>query len=339
MRYTLGQLVDYLQAQGLEVELEGDSELSISGLATIQDATAAQLSFLANPNYRKYLAQTQAAALILHPNESVNYNGNKIICAQPYVAFACLTAQFKTALSSEAGVHAQAAVDATAQVASSACIGPACVVEAGAEIGANVLLQAGVFIGRDAAIGAGTVVHANASICAGVGVGTDCIIHNNAVIGSEGFGFAPTPQGWLKVHQLGSVLIGNNVEIGASTTIDRGALDNTVIADGVKIDNQVQIAHNVQIGENTAIAACVGISGSTVIGRNCTLAGGVGLVGHITVADNVVITGMTMVTKSIKQAGAYSSGTPMMPSDKWKRAAVRFSQLDKIANRLRKLES
>ncbi|WP_299772916.1 UDP-3-O-(3-hydroxymyristoyl)glucosamine N-acyltransferase [uncultured Pseudoteredinibacter sp.] len=339
--FTLQELLNHLLSvlpENLYVELQGaDQSLQIRAMATLQTAQADEISFLANPNYRKYLASSDAAAVILHPNEVEHFSGPKIVCAQPYIAFAVLTSLFKRSPAQSQGVHSSAVVDASAEVDNSAWVGPNCVVQAGAQIGANSCLEAGVFIGEDVHIGQDCRLHSNVSIEAAVCMGDRVEIHNNTVIGSEGFGFAPTGEGWLKVHQLGSVLIGDDVEIGASTTIDRGALDNTVISDGVKIDNQVQIAHNVRIGEHSAIAACVGISGSAVIGKHCTLAGGVGLVGHIELADKVHITGMTMVTKSITEAGSYSSGTPMMPTEKWRRSAVRFSQLDKLAGTVRTL--
>lgn len=339
--FTLSALLKHLQTvlpKSLAVELEdADDELAIHSMATLQAAKDGAISFLANPNYRKYLADSLAAAVILHPNEREHFAGPKIVCAQPYIAFAVLTALFKRSTKNSGGIHPSAVVDDTAVVAEDAWIGPNCVVQAGVQIGSATQLDAGVFVGEDTHIGSHCRFHSNVSIEAAVSIGDRVEIHNNSVIGSEGFGFAQTGDNWLKVHQLGGVQIGNGVEIGASTTIDRGALDNTVISDGVKIDNQVQIAHNVRIGEHSAIAACVGISGSSVIGKHCTLAGGVGLVGHIELVDKVHITGMTMVTKSIKEPGAYSSGTPMMPSDKWRRAAVRFSQLDGLATTVRKL--
>lgn len=341
--FSLAELQAYIQ-QHIDVEFVAADEsskaeeISIDSMATLQTAQCDQLSFLANPAYRKYLASTKAAAVILHPNEVSHYSGNKLVCADPYIAFALLSKLFSRDIESPSGVHPSAVVDVKALVDPSASIGPQCVVQAGAVIEADVVLEAGVFIGADTVVGAGSLLHANVSISQGVSLGKRNEIHNNAVIGSEGFGFAKTPTGWLKVHQLGSVVLGDDVEIGASTTIDRGALDNTMIGSGVKIDNQVQIGHNVQIGAGTAIAACAGVAGSAIVGANCTIAGGAGLVGHIEVADNVHITGMTMVTKSIKQAGSYSSGTAMMPSDKWRRSAVRFSQLDTLAARLKKLE-
>ena len=200
------------------------------------------------------------------------------------------------------------------------------------------MLGANAYLGHDSHLGAGTLVHPNAVIYYDVRIGENCVVHSQTVLGADGFGFAPGPQGWEKISQLGGVRVGDGVEIGACTTIDRGALDHTIIEDGAIIDNLVQIAHNCRIGKNTAIAGCTGLAGSTIIGANCTLAGGVGVVGHVEICDNVHVTGMTMVTKSITEPGSYSSGTPMTATNEWKRSAVRFSQLDSIQHRLVALE-
>jgi UDP-3-O-[3-hydroxymyristoyl] glucosamine N-acyltransferase len=205
-------------------------------------------------------------------------------------------------------------------------------VAAGAVVGANV------YLGHNSRLGAATRVFPGAVIYHDVHVGENCVIHSQAVLGADGFGFAPGPSGWEKICQLGGVRIGDGVEIGACTTVDRGALDHTVIEDGAIIDNLVQIAHNCRIGKNTAIAGCTGLAGSTIIGANCTLAGGVGVVGHVEICDDVHVTGMTMVTKSITQPGSYSSGTPMARTGNWKRSAVRFSQLESIQKRLAAVE-
>jgi UDP-3-O-[3-hydroxymyristoyl] glucosamine N-acyltransferase len=195
-----------------------------------------------------------------------------------------------------------------------------------------------VFLGRDSRIGEGCLIHPQVVIYHDVHIGCDCTIHSQSVIGADGFGFAPAGDGWEKIVQSGGVRIGDRVEIGACTSVDRGTLEHTVIEDGVIIDNQVQIAHNCRIGKNTAIAGCTGLAGSTIIGANCTLAGGVGVVGHVEICDNVHVTGMTMVTRSITRPGSYSSGTPMAATGEWKRSAVRFSQLDSLQRRLSKLE-
>ena len=205
-------------------------------------------------------------------------------------------------------------------------------------MGDNVVIGAGCAIGNDTVIGSATRLYANVTLYHGVTIGSETILHSGCVIGADGFGFAPTSDGWVKIHQLGGVIIGDRVEIGACSTVDRGALDDTVIADGVIIDNQVQIAHNVRVGENTAIAGCTGIAGSTVIGRNCTIAGAVCIAGHLTIADGVHISAVTFINKSISEAGSYSSGTLAAPTSVWKRNAIRFGQLDRMASRLTAVE-
>jgi UDP-3-O-[3-hydroxymyristoyl] glucosamine N-acyltransferase len=212
------------------------------------------------------------------------------------------------------------------------------VIEAGAVIGPDVVLGAGVYVGQDSQLGAATRIYPHVAIYHDVHIGEYCIVHSQAVLGADGFGFAPGSDGWEKICQLGGVRIGDRVEIGACTTVDRGTLDHTVIADGAIIDNLVQIAHNCRIGRNTAIAGCAGLAGSTIIGDNCTLSGGVGVVGHLEICDNVHVTGMSMVTKSISEPGSYSSGTPLSATRDWKRNAVRFSQLESIQKRLVGLE-
>jgi UDP-3-O-[3-hydroxymyristoyl] glucosamine N-acyltransferase len=223
-------------------------------------------------------------------------------------------------IASSAGIAACAVVESAATVAEHAYVGPGCVVGAGASIGQHSELGANVTLGR------------------GVRIGARCILHPGAVIGADGFGFAREPEGWLKVPQLGGVVIGDDVEVGACTTIDRGAIDDTVVEDGVKLDNNIQVAHNVRIGAHTIVAACVGISGSTVIGKRCMIAGAVGFVGHLHIADDVVITGQTMVNRSISEPGVYSSALPMDEAKRWRRNSARFRQLDELARRLRALE-
>ncbi len=331
--YTLGEL-----ARCLGADLQGDADCEISALATLQEAQLGQLSFLANPVYRKYLATTRASAVILHPDMAPDYDGNKLLLDNPYLAYARLTPLFDRQPQIPKGVHPTAVIDETVSIHATAAIGPRVVIEAGADIGAGVQIGPGCFIGADSVIGRDSRLNANVSVYHGVSVGENAIIHSGVVIGSDGFGFAPGAGGWTKIHQLGGVVIGDNVELGAGTTIDRGALGDTRLADGVKIDNQVQVAHNVQIGTNTAIAACSAIAGSTVIGANCTIAGAVGIVGHLTIVDGVHVSAMTLVTKSITQAGSYSSGTPMMATKEWRRNAVRFGQLEKLATRVKQLE-
>lgn len=331
--YSLGELAETLGAS-----LDGDPEVRVSGLSTLALASPQQLSFLANSKYLAQLQETRAAAVILRPEQARQCPVACLLSDNPYLTFARATALFVGEEDPVAGVHASAVVAPEARIDSSAAVGPNVVIEAGVTLGAGVVVGANVYLGADCRIGAGTRLHPGAVLHRGVQLGEHCIIHSNAVLGADGFGFAPSAAGWQKIHQLGGVRIGNRVEVGACTTIDRGALEDTVVEDGAIIDNLVQIAHNCHIGKNTAIAGCTGLAGSTIIGANCTLAGGVGVVGHVEICDNVHVTGMTMVTKSITEPGSYSSGTPMSSTRDWKRSAVRFSQLDSIQKRLAELE-
>lgn len=332
--YTLKELADYL-----DVGYVGDSECKLHSLATLTGAQPGELSFIANPAYKKFLPDTLASAVILAPDLVEDYAGNKLIASNPYVAYARLTALFDDRTPVSAGIHPSATVGAECDIAEDAYIGPHAILGFGVQVGAGAFIGPGVCIGDGCVIGAGSRLEAKAVLYHNVRMGTDCVIHSGAVLGADGFGFAPDKEhGWLKIHQLGGVVIGNNVEIGACTTIDRGALDDTWIADGVKIDNLVQIAHNCRIGKNTAIAGQSGIAGSTTLGENCTLAGGVGIVGHVTLADNVHVTGMSLVSHSIKEPGSYSSPTPLSPTQEWRKNAVRFRQLNELAGRLKRLE-
>lgn len=337
--YRLGDLAERLGA-----ELRGDPALEIRGLATLQEAAAGQLSFLANPQYRKYLAESQASAVLVRAADADALAGGRpaaaalLVVADPYLAYARLSHLFETRPAVDVGIHPTAVVAASAVVDPSASIGAYAVIEPGACIGANTVIGPHCVIGARSRIGEGGRLAPRVTLYHDVVVGKRVVIQSGAVIGGEGFGFANDKGRWEKVAQLGGVRIGDDVEIGANTTIDRGALSDTLIADGVKLDNQIMIAHNVQVGEHTAMAACVGISGSTRIGRHCMIAGGVGMVGHIEVCDNVFVTGMTMVTRSITEPGAYSSGTAMQPAAEWKKSAARIRHLDDMARRLQLLE-
>lgn len=336
--YRLAEL-----AEQFNLQLSGDGNAVVEGLATLQDAGSSQLSFIANPNYAKYLANTNAAAVIMSESMAAQFQGSSLIAENPYLAFARITALFDTAPSYSAGIHPSAVVDPKATLDPSATVAAGAVVEAGAVIAADAYIGANTVIGADSSIGAATQLKAGVTIAHGCSVGASCIIHSGAVIGADGFGFAPEANAkgqrtWVKIYQLGAVVVADSVEIGANTTIDRGALDDTVIGEGVKIDNQCQIAHNVTIGDNTAIAAGTAIAGSTRIGRNCTVAGCVGIVGHIDIADDVHVTAMSMVSKSIAKAGSYSSSMPMMDTASWRKNAVRIRQLDKMARRLQDIE-
>ncbi|NRH28916.1 UDP-3-O-(3-hydroxymyristoyl)glucosamine N-acyltransferase [Pseudomonas sp. MS19] len=331
--FTLGQLATRLGAT-----LKGDSELLITGLATLQDAGVGQLSFLANAQYRKYLADTQAAAVLLTEADAEGFPGNALIVANPYLAYAELSHAFDRKPQGVVGVHPSALVAADASIDPTASVGAYAVIESGAQIAAGVTISAHCFVGARSIIGEGGWLAPRVTLYHDVRIGRNVVIQSGAVIGGEGFGFANEKGVWQKIAQIGGVLIGDNVEIGANTTVDRGALSDTVLGNGVKLDNQIMIAHNVQVGDNTAMAGCVGISGSTKIGKNCMIAGGVGMVGHIEVCDGVFVTGMTMVTRSITEPGSYSSGTAMQPANEWRKSAARIRQLDDMAKRLQQLE-
>ena len=334
---TLRQLADYLSA---EID-ESNAGLAITGIAGLVSAKSYQISFLSGAAYLKYLPDCQAGAVILRANDAEHYHGVSLIVENPYLAYARLSKLFdRSAGSVVHSVHESAVLASNVRLGENVSIGANAVVESGAVLGDEAIIGPGCYIGADVQVGARTRIAANASIYHGVVIGDDSLLHSNCVIGADGFGFAPDSDGrWCKIHQLGSVIIGDRVEIGASTTIDRGALDDTVICNGVKIDDQVHIAHSCRIGENTAIAANCGLAGSTIIGRNCTLAGAVGIVGHLEVTDNVHITGMTMVTKSISPPGSYSSGSSAIDTREWRKNAVRFNQLNDIASRLKALEN
>ncbi|MDD0999038.1 UDP-3-O-(3-hydroxymyristoyl)glucosamine N-acyltransferase [Pseudomonas sp. TNT2022 ID1044] len=329
----LGQLAEFLGAT-----LRGDPEKEITGLATLQEAGPAQLSFLANPQYRKYLAGSQAAALLLKAADAEGFSGNTLVVPDPYAAYARISHLFDPKPKAAAGIHPTAVIAADAVVDPAASIGAFAVIESGVRIAAGTTVGAHCFIGARSVIDEGGWLAPRVTLYHDVRIGKRVVIQSGAVLGGEGFGFANEKGIWQKIAQIGGVLIGDDVEIGVNTAIDRGALADTIIGNGVKLDNQIQIAHNVQVGDHTAMAACVGISGSTKIGKHCMLAGGVGLVGHIDICDNVFITGMTMVTHSITEPGAYSSGTAMQPAAEWRKSAARLRQLDDIARRLRQLE-
>jgi len=325
-------------AQHLGAELYGNSDHEINGIASLQMAGNQDLSFLANPTYKKYLSTTNAGAVLINFALVEEFTGNKIVVEKPYEAYAKLTSLFKPGIVSVKGVHPTAVIGNSVVMGRNISIGPNAVIGNGVIIADDVVIGAGCCIGDLTEIGRETELRSNVTVYHHIKIGSQCLFHSGSVIGADGFGFAPTKNGWIKIHQLGRVIIGNSVEIGANTCIDRGALEDTVIEDGVIIDNLVQIGHNVKIGRNTAIAAHTAIAGSTVIGNQCTIAGAVGIVGHIQITDNVHITGMSMVSSSIAEPGSYSSGTALSETKEWRKNAVRFRQLNELANRIQKLE-
>ena len=333
MALTLAQL-----AQQLDVELVGDGDACVSTVASLQRAGPGALSFLANPKYRRHLKTTRASAVVLSGRDARDSPVPVLLSDNPYACYARAARLLYPQGESRCGIHPSAVVDNTAEVDPGAWIGAHAVIEQHAKIGPSVQIGPGCVVGAGVEIGEGSQLVARVTVLAKAHIGRHTTLHPGVVIGSDGFGQAEVEGHWEKVPQLGSVVIGDDVEIGANTTVDRGSIENTVIEQGVKIDNQVQVAHNVFIGAQTAIAACVGISGSTQIGRHCTLAGGVGIVGHLQITDHVHITGMSMVTRSISRPGRYSAGTPLMENRQWRRNAVRIKQLDRLARRICSLE-
>lgn len=320
MALHLSTIVDKLGG-----ELLAPPDLEIRSLAPLETAQTDQISFLSHPKYQAQLAVSRAACVIVSPamRESARQRGACIVTDNPYLYFARLTRLWRELhpRSATAGIHPSAVVDAQAQVHPTARIGPLCVVEAGARIGANTVLSSRVTVGYDCV------------------VGERCILHSGVVIGADGFGFAPHEGAWEKIEQLGAVQIGNDVEIGANTCIDRGALSDTIIEDGVKLDNLIQIGHNVRIGQHTAMAGCVGVAGSATIGAHCTVGGGAVVLGHLTLADGVNISAASVVTRSILKPGHYTGMFPIDDNAVWEKNAASLKQLHRLRERVRALET
>ena len=325
-------------AEALGASLRGDPDILITGLTTLQAAVPGQISFLANPSYAKYLKDTRASAVIVSAAAADEVPTNVLLLDNPYLGYAHLSHWFDPAPKASPGIHPTAVVDESASIPESASIGPHVVIEAGVRIGERVAVDAGGFIGARACIGDDSVLRPRVTLAHDVVVGKRCHILSGAVIGSDGFGFANEKGVWHRIAQLGAVVLGDDVEVGANTTIDRGALDDTTIGNGVKLDNLIQIAHNVQIGDHSAMAAKVGIAGSTRIGNHCVFGGASGVAGHLEIADQVHLTGMTLVTGDIRESGVYSSGTSADTNRQWRKNAVRFRQLDALARRIKELE-
>ena len=317
-------------------EIVGAGDTAISRITTLENAGPGDLAFLANPKYRQQLATTRAAAVIMAPPVADGLPA-AILTPQPYLYFARVAQWLNPPPPLEPGIHSSAVVEG--EVAASASIGPNVWIGHGAMIGEGVVIAANCSIGAGVVIGAATRLAANVAIYPGSRIGARCLVHSGAVIGADGFGFAREAGGaWVKIPQVGGVLIGDDVEIGAGTTIDRGALGDTVIADGVKLDNQIQVAHNVQIGSHTAMAGCVGIAGSTVIGSRCTVGGAASILGHLHIADDVNVAAGTLVMKSIPTAGTYSGAIPLLEHGDWLRNFSRLRHLEAMADKIRALE-
>jgi UDP-3-O-[3-hydroxymyristoyl] glucosamine N-acyltransferase len=309
------------------LKLQGEPGLTVSSVATLSHARAGSLSFFANSRYRRQLAATQATAVLLAQADAADCPVAALIDPNPYLAYSRIAALIHPEPAVQPGIHASAVVAAGARVAASANIGPLCVIEENAEIGERVRIGPGCIVQQGVRIGADSQLISRVNLYAGVSIGQRCILHAGAVVGADGFGFAPDGGTWVKVPQVGSVRIGDDVEIGANTTIDRGAIDDTVVENGVKLDNQIQVGHNVIIGAHSAIAGCTGISGSTVIGQRCLIGGMVGIAGHLNIADDVRVTGCSLVSASIHSAGTYSSGMPTVEARRWRRMVAQLRRL------------
>jgi UDP-3-O-[3-hydroxymyristoyl] glucosamine N-acyltransferase len=328
---TLGEIVAQLGGEAV-----GDVATRLSGVATLDSAGPGQVTFLANPKYRSRLATTRAGAVILGPGDRDAASIPCIVSTNPYAYYARTVALFYPGEPARPGIHPFAQIDGSANVDATAEIGAFVVIGPGSRIGAGARIGEHASIGRGVSVGDGTRLYPRVTIYDGCSVGARCILHSGAVVGADGFGQARSEGRWIKIPQVGGVRIGDDVEVGANTTIDRGALDDTVIGDGVKLDNQIQIGHNVVIGPHTVIAGCTGISGSVSIGRDCLIGGGVGIVGHLTICDGVTISGYSFITKSITVPGTYTSGMPQMPHALWLRNAVHMRRLDEIWKHVRK---
>tara|TARA_B110000971_G_scaffold219692_1_gene261424 strand:+ start:1085 stop:2155 length:1071 start_codon:yes stop_codon:yes gene_type:complete len=350
--YSLAEIAAFLGA-----ELRGDGALRISGLNTLKNAGPGELAFLANEKYSSQLGACNAAAVIMAAkhitvgegrglaessdaeSSGLEFGGAALILDNPYLGYARISQWFDTAPKAVLAIHPSAVIADSASLGANVAIAANAVVEADAVIGSGSHLGAGSFVGARSQLGDNARISANVTIYHDVIAGRDLTVHSGSVIGADGFGFAPDGAGqWQKIYQIGGVDIGDNVEIGACTTIDRGALGDTRIGNGVIVDNHVQIAHNAVIGDNCALASYSGLAGSATLGNNVILAGDACVVGHVTVCDNVQITARGLVTKSINEPGSYSSGMPLMKTREWRKNAVRMSQLDSIARRLKELE-
>ncbi|HEX2139774.1 MAG TPA: UDP-3-O-(3-hydroxymyristoyl)glucosamine N-acyltransferase [Woeseiaceae bacterium] len=319
-------------------ELLGDPAAVVTHVATLANAGPEALSFFANPAYRARLQSTAAGAVVLGPGDAETCPVAALVAEEPYATYARIAGLLHPPEPVAPGIHASAVIDPSADVAASAHVAAYAVIGPGSAVGEHAVIGANTVVGPRCRIGAYTYLHANVTLVQDVCVGERGIVHPGAVIGADGFGNARGDTGWIKVPQIGGVSIGNDVEIGANTTIDRGAIEDTVIEDGVRLDNLVQIAHNVRLGEHTAMASLSGISGSTVVGKRCMFGGQSGVVGHITICDDVMVGGATMISKDIREPGFYTGSFPAEKDRDWKRKVARFRRLDELVQRLRKLE-
>lgn len=339
---TLGELVGALVSEGFSAEIQGDCETVIERIGPLDTSAPNSLSFLSNPKYRSQLASTQAACVIISPAVLPDAAAlrSAIVTPDPYRFFAAVTRWWSARVRPKpaASIHPSAVVSPAATIGRGVHIGPLVVIDAGAVIGDDVVIGSHTSVGERARIGAGTRLAPHVTIGFDCVIGERCIFHSGVVIGADGFGFAPHQGRWEKIEQLGAVRIGNDVELGANTCVDRGALDDTVIEDGVKLDNLVQIAHNVHIGEHSAMAGCVGVAGSARIGKHCTVGGAGMILGHLTLADHVHVSSGTLISRSILKPGQYSGVFPFDENSAWEKNAATLRQLHALRDRIRALE-
>ncbi|HET7162815.1 MAG TPA: UDP-3-O-(3-hydroxymyristoyl)glucosamine N-acyltransferase [Rhodanobacteraceae bacterium] len=337
MERSIGYRIDEL-ARRFGLEARGDSSRVIRGVAPLARAERQHLAFLANPRYAADLAHTGAGVVVLRAEQAEASPAPVLIAKDPYLAYARIASLFEHTPASAPGIHPSTVVMRGAKIDPSASVGPFCVVEAGATIEAGAVLGSHCVVGPDCIVGAQSRLAAHVTLVTRVTLGKRVLIHAGAVLGADGFGIARGEDGWVKVPQLGGVRVGDDCEIGANTTVDRGALEDTVLEEDVRLDNQIQIAHNVRIGAHSALAGCAAVAGSATIGRDCLIGGSAGVLGHLEIADGVTITAMTLVTHSIREAGVYSSGVPIEENRAWRRNAARMRQLDAMARRIGALE-
>jgi len=333
MTHTLAQLAKLLGAQ-----MVGDESLTIQRLATFDSAVEGDITFVSDKKLLSQLSACQASAIVLPSAVMEGYQGNALFMDNPYVGYAMLASIFDTTPNLSANIATSASIDSTAKIGNNVAIAENVVIGAGAEVGDNCQIYANVVIGTHVKIKQQTKIYPNVTVYHDCQIGQRCIIHANTVIGSDGFGNAPYQGKWVKIPQIGTVILGDDIEIGSSTTIDRGALSHTIIHDGVKIDNQCQIAHNVVIGEHTAVAGGSNIAGSTKIGKNCIIGGSVAMNGHLTITDNVVITGDSMVMRNIAEPGLYSSGVPAIANKQWRKNTAYTLKIGDLFQRVKQLE-
>lgn len=331
--WTLAEL-----AAATQTTVQGNADKAIQAVASIEQAQTHELSYIRDRKYFNLLNTSKAGALILTADLAAQYQGDALISKNPYLTYAQVVTLFNPMHRPVAGIHPSAVIAEDVSLGADVHIGANVVLESGVSVGANTIISAGCYLGRNVQLGAHSFLYPKVTLYSDTEIGERAIIHSGAVLGADGFGFVPEAAGWYKIPQIGKVILGNDVEIGANTCIDRAAMGYTRLGDGVKLDNLIHIAHNVQIGDHTVIAACTGIAGSAKIGSHCQISGMCSIAGHLVIADRVTITGTSFVINSITEPGVYSSGVTVEEHGLWRKNAVRFRQLDQMARRLASLE-